>query len=265
MDQTDRYAPIKALLITFLCQFVGATFSTGLGNLGVPLLFLFAIHSFISGYLSFFFRLSTPWRFLNFMIPGGLLVSVAFPGYGWIWLVFLVIFGLIFLPTFWTRVPYYPSSEKIYALIAKELPSDRTFKFLDIGCGDAKLLSYLALKFPLASFEGADLSPSAIAAAKMNTCKNKNVKTRFADYWKINFADYDFIYAFLSPTPMEQVEKKALGEMKKGSKLLVNSFALPNLSPSREIPIDDKNQSSLLIYNINPAPIISGSVRTEQQ
>jgi methylase of polypeptide subunit release factors len=182
------------------------------------------------------------------MIPAGILVSMAFPGYGWVWLIFLVIFGLIFLPTFWTRVPYYPSSEKVYALIAAELPVNQAFRFLDLGCGDAKLLSFLSEQFPLAKFEGVDLSPTAIAAAKINTHKNKNVSISFSDYWNKNFSDYDFIYAFLSPTPMEDVEHKSKAEMKKESTLLVNSFSLPNLKATKEIQIDHKNQSLLYVY-----------------
>lgn len=250
MSKFDRLAPLKALFITLFIQFIGASFASGLANMGLPVLFAVVVHSFISGYLSFFLRLSVPWRFLNFMIPGGILVSMAFPGYGWIWFILLLVFGLIFLPTFWTRVPFYPSTEKVYSLIASELPTNTPFKFLDIGCGDAKLLTDLAHRFPLASFEGIELSPSAVAAAKINSRKCKNTKISFGDYWKLDFSHYDFIYAFLSPTPMEKIEEKAKLEMKKGSKILVNSFALPSLEVTREVSINDKNQTSLYIYEI---------------
>lgn len=248
MKTSDKFAPLKYLFLTLICQFVGATFSSGLQTFQVPLLFLFAIHSLISGYLSIFLRLSAPWRFINFMIPAGLLVSVAFPGYGWIWLVLLIVFGLLFLPTFWTRVPYYPSSPKIYDLLASQLPPNKHFKFVDVGCGDAKLLSFLAKKFPLAHFEGIDLSPSAILAAKLNNLGNSNVRIRLGDYWKISFAEYNFVYAFLSPTPMPELEKKAKSELVNGSKLFVNSFKLPETTPTQEISIKDKNQTSLFIY-----------------
>lgn len=250
MNISDRLAPVKALALTLLCQLIGATFASGVATLGVPFILLFVIHSFISGYFSIFLRLSTPWRFINFMIPAGILISNAFPGYGWIWLVFLVVFGLIFLPTFWTRVPYYPSSPKVYSIIASQLPGDRPFNFLDIGCGDAKLLSFLAEKFPLATFEGVDLSPTAIFAAKLNTKKNDNVKISLGDYWKRPLSKYQFVYAFLSPTPMAKVEEKLLSELGKGSKVLVNSFKLPNTKASEELPIDDKNQTSLFVYEI---------------
>jgi SAM-dependent methyltransferase len=250
MKISDHLAPLKSLALTFLCQLIGAVYSTGLGSTGVPLIFLFVIHSLISGYLSIFLKLSTPWRFINFMIPAGLLVSSAFPGYGWIWLVLLIVFGLIFLPTFWTRVPYYPSSQKVYSLIAEQLPGDKTFRFVDLGCGDGKLLNYLAKQFPLGIFEGLELSPTAIVAAKTNTRKNKNVKIKFGDYWKESLASYDYVYAFLSPTPMAQLQKKISKELSKGSVVLVNTFPLPDSKASKEIEINDRNQTSLYIYNI---------------
>ena len=250
MNIADRLAPLKSLVLTLICQLIGATFASGLGSMGVPFLFLFVIHSFVSGYLSIFLRLSGPWRFINFLIPAGIMVSVAFPGFGWIWLILLVVFGLIFLPTFWTRVPYYPSSQKVYSLLSEELPQQKSFRFLDIGCGDAKLLSFLADRFPLGNFEGVDLSPSAIVAAKMNTRGKSNVKVSLADYWNKSFQNYDFIYAFLSPTPMPKIESKACDELKEDSILFVNTFSLPNLKAIKEIAINDNNQTSLFIYKI---------------
>ena len=183
------------------------------------------------------------------MIPAGILVSVAFPGYGWIWLALMVTYGMLFLPTFWTRVPYYPSSQKVYKIIETQLPDNKNFRFIDIGCGNAKLLAYLSKRFPAASFEGLDLSPSAVIAAKLNCLGCKNVKISLGDYWKKSFADYDYIYAFLSPTPMPDLQDKANAEMKSGSCLLINSFALPGIKPAASYTIDTDKQTELLTYS----------------
>ena len=248
MRTSDRFAALKFLLLTVVAQFVAASFATGLMQFSVPIGFLYVIHSLLAGYLSWFFRMSKPWIFINFMIPAGILISQAFPEYSWIWLVLLIFYGLLYLPTFWTRVPYFPSSNKVYELIAKELPNDKPFRFLDIGCGNARLLKFLAKKFPLANFEGIDLSPSAVIAAKLICFDSSNVKISLGNYWKKNFANYDFIYAFLSPTPMAEIEVKAHKEMRSDSALLVNSFALPSLKASSCITINDDRQSSLFIY-----------------
>lgn len=248
MYTNSRFAPLIYLLVTIIAQLIGASFASGMAQFNVPLPFMFIIHSLISGYLAFFFRLSKPWIFLNFMVPAGILISMAFPGYGWVWLSLFVVYALLYIPTFWTRVPYYPSSKLVYDLIAEQLPANKPFKFLDIGCGNAKLLSYLADKYPQAKFEGIDLSPSAIIAAKFICAGKSNVQISLGNYWKKSFSEYDFIYAFLSPTPMPEIQKKAQQEMKTGSIMIANSFALPDLQPSLSFNINEKNQKQLLIY-----------------
>lgn len=182
------------------------------------------------------------------MIPAGLLVSTAFPTLGWIWLVLLIVFAMLFLPTFWTRVPYYPSTPVIYKKIEEILPQGKPFRFLDIGCGDSRLLCFLARQFPAGQFEGVDLSPTAILGSKVAARGINNLTVSFGDYWKKNFGEYDFVYAFLSPTPMPEIENKAARELKHKALLLVNSFELPNWKPKRTIAINDSNQSSLLVY-----------------
>ncbi len=245
---SHRLAPLKYFFLTLFCQLLGSVIASAAENSGLPFVALFGIHSLVSGGCSVLFQMSTPWRFLNFIIPAGILISITFPGYGWIWLILMVVFGLLFLPTFWTRVPYFPSSEKTYSLIANQLPADTAFRFLDIGCGDGKLLCALAAQFPKAQFEGIDLSPTAVLFAKLKSRASSNVKIIFGDYWRLSFADYDFIYAFLSPTPMAKIEAKAQAELRFDALLIVNSFALPNWSADRELLIEDKNQSLLFLY-----------------
>jgi SAM-dependent methyltransferase len=248
MNQQDKYASIKSLVLTIPCQLIGMSFTGLLAQTGIPLLMLFICHSLISGYFSIFLRLTLPWRFLNFMLPAGILVSQAFPGFGWVWGILLIVYGLLFLPTFWTRVPYFPSSHSVYDLIADQLPKSESFNFLDLGCGDGELLNFLSLKFPKAKFTGIDLSPTAIFAAKLKNKNNTNVRITFGDYWKLDFSEFDYIYAFLSPTPMPDLENKAQSEMKQNSTLLVNTFALPNWKAQRDIKIGDNNQTNLYVY-----------------
>jgi SAM-dependent methyltransferase len=248
MTDYNRFAALKFFALTILVQVVASTFATGLMQFSVPLAFLYIVHSLLAGYLSWFFRMSRPWIFVNFMIPAGILISQAFPNYTWVWLALLIFYGLLYLPTFWTRVPYYPSSHKVYALIASELPADKAFRFLDIGCGNARLIKFLAQKFPSAEFEGIDLSPSAVLAAKFICLGMPNIKISLGNYWKKDFSNYASIYAFLSPTPMLEIETKAKNEMKPGSQLIINSFQLPNLKATSILEIQDRNQSSLYIY-----------------
>ena len=68
--------------------------------------------------------------------------------------------------------------------------------------------------------------------------------------WRADLAGYDVVYAFLSPAPMPALGEKAKREMRPGSLLVSNSFAVPEVSPERVIELDDARQTLLYCYRL---------------
>lgn len=168
---------------------------------------------------------------------------------------------LLYAPTFWTRVPYYPTSSPTYQAvetILRESTTDRqqlkrSFSFLDVGSGFGGLLNFLSRRFPEANFEGVEISPLAFAASWLRFCLRSNVRIRFRSLWSCTLRHYDVVYAFLSPGPMPQLYEKARQEMQPSSVMIVNSFPLPTPA-TQEIEVPDRRGSTLYIYVNRDSP-----------
>jgi hypothetical protein len=66
--------------------------------------------------------------------------------------------------------------------------------------------------------------------------------------WNIDLSEFDVVYAFLSPAPMERLFEKVRREMKPGSIFISNSFMVPGESPTETVEISDRRQTKLLIW-----------------
>ena len=71
-----------------------------------------------------------------------------------------------------------------------------------------------------------------------------------ADYQSLDLADFDCIYAFLSPAVMDEVWQQARAQMKSGSLLISNSFAVPGVTPDQVIELNDWKNGKLLLWRM---------------
>lgn len=199
-----------------------------------------------------FLDLPTPWQIANVLLPSMAMASLSVELPGWVFFVPLLVLLLVYAPALWTRVPYYPTPRAAYALLLAELPKDRSFVFLDIGCGFADLLCFLSKHRPQGQFVGVELAffPWMVAWAKSHVTRSNNISIKFKDIWSYPLHDVDYVYAFLSPAVMERVWEKAQTEMRAGSLFIANSFPVPT-SSSDEISVKDGRSSRLYLYKIH--------------
>lgn len=198
-----------------------------------------------------FVNLPTAWQVINCVIPAATLASLALEIPGFIYLVPLVIMALIYAPTLLTRVPYYPTQRQAYALLLAELPTDRPFRFLDIGSGFGDLLIFLSKQRPNGTFVGIELGPLPwlVARVKSALSADRNTAMLCRDMWRFDVSDFDYVYTFLSPAAMERVWTKVSNEMRPGSSFITNSFPVP-APASEELAIRDERQSKLYIHRL---------------
>jgi len=243
-------APVGFLGISVACQaiaFGGAlALNSILPTLSTPLISL-AAQALSAAVLARWSGVPPVWQLFNLVLPPaawGLLIGDVPVGP-------ITIIGvaslLLYLPTFWTRVPYYPTSVPTYAAIAALLPTDRPIRFLDIGCGFAPLLRYLAAERPNGSYVGVEISPLAFFVAWLRSLTAPRVTIRFRSLWKIDLGDYDVVYAFLAPGPMPAVWAKVAREMAPGTVFISNSFPAP-AEPHEVVAIGDKRRAVLFLY-----------------
>jgi predicted O-methyltransferase YrrM len=123
-------------------------------------------------------------------------------------------------------------------------------RIIDIGSGLGDMSMYIAKLRPDCSVEGIEIAPLpwliSIVRAKLNRSK---VDFRIGDYRLLNFANYDLIFAYLSPAAMSDLWQKAQKEMRSGTLLVSYEFDVEGVE-STDMIQSGENEKMLYIWEI---------------
>ncbi len=182
-------------------------------------------------------------------LPGVVLVSGLHLASGWFLAAFLILM-LIYWSTFFTRVPLYLSNAATAQALLELIPVDTGWRVGDAGCGTGSLLARLARSRPASRFEGVEIAPLPWLMARVKMRQLSNARVHRSSFWSWSFAGQDLVYVFLSPVPMRRIWEKACVEMRPGSLLVSNSFAIPDVVPERIIQVEDRRKTRLYLYQL---------------
>jgi len=143
-----------------------------------------------------------------------------------------------------TRVPLYLSSRRAVAAVAARAPTGG--KVLDLGCGLGGWLSDLKASRPDLALSGVEMAPLNWLVSRLRLAGKAEV--RLGSLWDVDLSAYDLVYAYLSPAPMPELWRKAMREMRPGSLLVSNTFAVPGIEPDEIVELNDLSQARLLIW-----------------
>ncbi|MBI5109152.1 MAG: methyltransferase type 12 [Rhodocyclales bacterium] len=173
---------------------------------------------------------------------------------GWIWPSGLALLLLVFWRTDRSRVPLYLSSRGAADAVLRLLPPGPC-RVIDLGCGDGALLRHLAAARPESHFVGIEHAPLPWLWARMAGGSLSNLTLHRGDFWAHSLADYDVVYAFLSPAPMPRLWAKACAEMPPDAMLVSNSFAVPGQMESQRIAVNDRAMTYFYVYRPGSAAV----------
>lgn len=252
-------APLGFLLQSVLCQVIALGGSLAIRGawpavapvvpLGAPWVaaVLIGIQALIAWLIARGIKLPPVWQIFNLALVPAIASLASFELPTLPLSILVAIVALLYLPTFWTRVPYYPTSTKTYAEIAHHLPIDREFTFIDLGCGFGPLLRFLARRAPRGRFLGVEISPLAFVGAFLGALMVRNLRIRYRSIWSVDLGAYDVVYAFLAPGPMAELWAKVEQEMRPGTVFISNTFPAP--APADQvIEIADRRAARLYLY-----------------
>lgn len=149
------------------------------------------------------------------------------PGYA---LAAFCLLASIYWSAFRNRVPLFLSSRAAAQALAGLLPRERSFSLMDLGCGLGGVLACLARERPAGRYFGIEsaLVPFLLSRVRAmlgaGTCR-----ISWGDFNALDLGQYDIVYAYLSPAAMGDLWRKARREMRPGSLLVSNSFAIPGI------------------------------------
>ncbi len=154
---------------------------------------------------------------------------------------------LLYWSTFRTQVPYYPSGQRIWQAVDQLLPTAKPLRIIDIGSGLGGFVLDMARRRPECDVHGIELAPLPWMVSRVRAGWGGN-KVRFirGDYERLNFADYDVVFAYLSPAAMEQLWRKASREMGKGAILMSLEFTIPGQPASVTVPAQGRDPALYL-------------------
>ncbi|MBT3766207.1 MAG: class I SAM-dependent methyltransferase [Rhodospirillaceae bacterium] len=189
------------------------------------------------------------WKIINLIFPPSVYAAMTLAIPGWI---FLALFAVL-VAVYWNSirgVPLYLTNPITWAGLADLLPKNQSVTFADLGCGIGGTLGYLAKSREDCVFTGIESAPIPFSIAKLRTLfgSKRNIHLRYGNMWNIDLSEFDVVYAFLSPAPMERLFEKVRREMKPGSIFISNSFMVPGESPTETVEISDRRQTKLLIW-----------------
>lgn len=187
------------------------------------------------------------WRWIHFFFPLALWLMSILQVPSSVYLAGFVITMALYWTTFKTQVPFYPSRpavwQALFKLMQKHSPQ-RALRVIDIGSGLGDVSTFIAQKRPQDNVEGIEIAPLPWLISKVRAyLKGSTANLRLGSYHALNFADYDVVFAYLSPAAMPQLWQKASQEMRPGTLLISLEFDIPDVLPLQIIHTSESTPS----------------------
>ncbi len=203
--------------------------------------------------LSHFAGLARWWLFIQLLFAPALVLMLALNITPGLFLAAFLILLAVYWSTFRTQVPLYLSSNKVWHELEKLLPAAETnFHFIDLGSGLGGVLTYLARVRPDGHYSGVESAPLPFLWSwlRIKFGGQQQCRVHWGSLWDCDLAQYDVVFAYLSPVPMEQLWLKAKNEMRPGSIFVSSTFNVPDQTPHETRQVDDLHHSTLLIWRM---------------
>lgn len=163
-------------------------------------------------------------------------------------IIIIILFSTSVLLLLWaignlrSRVPFVTASRGVLKDIKEAFSLADDSVVYDLGCGDGRILFYLATSSPKAKYIGIEHSTFPFILAKLGSFLNykktgNNVEILQADFFKKDLSNATHIFTYLYPNLMDELLSKFEKEFKPGTKLVSLSFKFTNKTPFKEIDL----------------------------
>ena len=227
---------VQALFFQILSFFILVSLAFGLATFfGWTMnIYLAAIlQGLLAAGFSYWRGLASWWLAISLFFPLALIAALSLQLPPVLFLFAFLVFLCLYWTTFRTQVPFYPSGLATWKAVADLLPKDQGIHFIDIGSGLGGLVLNLARRRPDSRFVGIEIAPLPWLVSVLRAyLLGSHAHFARGDYGRLNFADYDVVFAYLSPVAMPGLWKKACSEMRPGTMLLSYEFIIPDVAPA---------------------------------
>jgi hypothetical protein len=246
--------PVLALLLQIAAVVLAAIAQLVVYRAGYPLsalAFAFLCGS-IAALLSHLLKMDKWWLPIQFVFVPALMATLSLSVSPSFFLAAFLVLLVVYWSTFRTQVPLYLSSNKVWQALETQLPTEQPFSFIDLGSGIGGVLTHLAQTYPHGRYHGVESAPLPFLWSwlRIKLAGHPQCTVRWGSLWNCDLSQYDVVFAYLSPVPMDALWNKARQEMRPGSLFISNTFAVPEHPPQASITVDDLHHSTLYIWRM---------------
>lgn len=211
---------------------------------------LLVIHASLAAVLSFMSGMSWWWWLIQFIFPFAVVASLVFQLHPAISLCIFLLMVLLFWSTYRTQVPYFPSKSSLLPCILEQLPASEDLRFIDIGSGFGGVSLSLSKLRPQQAFYGVEIAPFPWLVSWLRAkLSGRRLGFYLKDYLQLDFADFDVVFAYLSPAAMAELWMKVSSEMRPGAIFMSYEFKVPGVEADLIIK-SNANDPALYIWRI---------------
>jgi len=246
--------PVLALLLQIAAVVVAAVAQIVAHRAGYPrspLSFAFLCGA-IAALLSHLLKMDKWWLPIQFAFVPGLMATLSLSVSPTFFLAAFLVMLVVYWSTFRTQVPLYLSSNKVWQALENRLPAKQSFTFIDLGSGIGGVLTHLAQTHPHGRYHGVESAPLPFLWSwlRIKLGGHTRCTVSWGNLWDCDLSQYNVVFAYLSPVPMDALWNKARQEMRPGSLFISNTFAVHDNPPQESITVDDLHHSTLYIWRM---------------
>ena len=146
------------------------------------------------------------------------------------------------------RAPYVWTFKRHFQIL-KQLDMPKWSTMLDLWCWDGKALRFFRKTYQLKNWIGYDINIYAILRWKfINIMKwHKNISLICKNFLKINLKSYKYIYVYLRPTQLMNIEDRIWTNKDKDTIIISNSFTFSKHKPYKILK-NSKWKNAIFLY-----------------
>ncbi len=162
----------------------------------------------------------------------------------------LAAIALIFIYALRTGMPPTPTSPRVRAAMLDMLPDALNGTIVELGSGWGGLAVALARRFPDCRVVGYELSPLPwlVSRLRLMAAPAPNLRLHRADFRRAPLGDATVVVCYLFPAAMTKLRPKLDAELRPGTLVLSNTFAMPGWQPLATQTADDLYRSTIYLY-----------------
>ena len=255
MNLFPKLPPSVTALLLQAAAFVLAILSANMANLQASPLTFALLCGLFAAMLSHVAGLARWWLVIQLLFAPALVLMLAVEIPPVVFLAAFLVMLAMYWSTFRTQVPLYLSSDKVWRALEDLLPEQKTgsaFSFIDLGSGLGGVLTHLARVCPDGHYSGVESAPLPLLSSwlRIKLGGYRNCEVHWGSLWDCDLTQYDVVFAYLSPVPMERLWRKARAEMRPGTVFISSTFAVPEQAPHQTVQVNDLHRSSLLVWRM---------------